>query len=128
MEIGSRLFGWGCERRDVPWTSVLNGDFSEIVACGTAAILTPIGEIHREIPARRKIKTKAYKTEEEKIWDDSDSEYEVDVEEYKVCDKIDGFKQLYDAYRALQVGDLDNWKDFNWMWPSEGLDRVRHET
>ncbi len=123
MEIARRLFGWKSERRDIPWKSVMAGEFSEIVACGTAAILTPIGEIHREVPTCKKSKNKLYKTEEEKIWDDSDSEYEIDMQKIKICDSIDGFKKLYDAYRALQVGDLENWQEFNWMWPSDGFDR-----
>lgn len=32
-----------------------------------------------------------------------------------------GFKQLYDAYRQLQYGDLDGWEDWGWMWPNEGF-------
>jgi branched-chain amino acid aminotransferase len=31
-------FGWAVERRPVPWTEV--GSFSEIAACGTAAVIT----------------------------------------------------------------------------------------
>jgi branched-chain amino acid aminotransferase len=34
----SKTFGWSVERRPVPWTEVAS--FSEVAACGTAAVIT----------------------------------------------------------------------------------------
>lgn len=122
-EIARRHFGWTIERRDVPWTEVLSGGFDEIVACGTAAIITPIGEIHRQVPtgvSHTKPLSKK-RTPEEEIWEDDEEELEMKLEKVQVSSSLDGFMDLYKVYRALQTGDLKGWKDYDWMWPAEGI-------
>ncbi|KAJ3091471.1 hypothetical protein HK102_000417 [Quaeritorhiza haematococci] len=119
MELAQRHFGWNIETRRIKWEEVLEGKFAEFAACGTAVIITPVGVIEREVPQFEK------RAEDE----DSDAEDEkeptgFEMEVVKVSKEgmeFQGFRQLYDAYRALQYGDLDGWEDYGWLWPAEGL-------
>ncbi|KAI9003200.1 aminotransferase [Gaertneriomyces semiglobifer] len=95
-ELAYKWFGWRVERRPVAWEEVRSRAFSEVAACGTAVIISPVKEIHRELP----------------------------MEIAKIAETgqaFEGFKRLYDAYRALQTGDLEGWENFGWMWPAEGI-------
>ncbi|TPX39207.1 branched-chain-amino-acid transaminase [Synchytrium endobioticum] len=49
MELAHKHFGWNVERRVVEWDEVKRGCFDEVAACGTAVVITPVGEIHREV-------------------------------------------------------------------------------
>ena len=64
------------ERREVPITEVFDGAFTEVAACGTAVVLTPIASIT--------------KNGEEQL---------INKEVGPVC------QELYDSLRAIQVGD-----------------------
>ncbi|TPX38253.1 branched-chain-amino-acid transaminase [Synchytrium microbalum] len=56
LELAEKHFGWKTERRVVEWDEVRMGLFDEVAACGTAVVITPIGEIHREMPTGGKRK------------------------------------------------------------------------
>ncbi|KAJ3001539.1 hypothetical protein HKX48_002816 [Thoreauomyces humboldtii] len=126
-ELAARRFGWNVERRRVEWREVLEcKTFTEVAACGTAVIITPVAEIHREVGTPKKDR------KEEKVVDPSDpygfdepeEEEDIELEVAKVAKHdygFPGFKALYDAYRALQVGELDGWEEYGWMWPAEGI-------
>ncbi|KAI9209925.1 aminotransferase [Polychytrium aggregatum] len=104
-ELAHAVFGWTTQRRAVEWTEVENGAFNEVAACGTAVILTPVKEIHREIvdEATGKVDTQIVTMSPE-------------------GQKFEGFRGLYQAYRALQYGELEGWEKFGWMWPAQGLE------
>ncbi|KAJ3289817.1 hypothetical protein HDU76_007473 [Blyttiomyces sp. JEL0837] len=126
-ELASRALNWKVERREVTWEEVKSGAFVEVVAAGTAVVMTPVGEIHRELPS------KVVSVQKKKISDDG--VYNWDDDEEVVTDKVDGgveivkfgedgfveFRKLYKIYRDLQYGDLPEWQSFGWMWPAEGL-------
>ncbi|KNC96147.1 branched-chain amino acid aminotransferase [Spizellomyces punctatus DAOM BR117] len=124
-ELAALRFGWGVERRRVPWEEVRSGGFEEVAACGTAVIITPVSEIHREVGKPKTSASAKTKTNSSSVWDDDDDEEEdVELDIAKVADqssKFEGFRQLYDAYRALQTGDLDGWQTYGWLWPEEGI-------
>ena len=121
-ELARRRFGWKVERRPITWEEVKNGAFQEVAACGTAVVITPIGEIDRQVViSKTKVPVKGLKTPEEMIWEDEIEKLDLDLERVTLSDNIEGFVELYNAYRALQSGDLDNWQEFEWMWPLNGL-------
>jgi branched-chain amino acid aminotransferase len=123
-ELARKHFGWKVERRPIECSEL--SLFDEVAACGTAVVLTPVGEIHREIPDTskplKKMKMEA-KSEEEAIWDDELEEtFEMKVEKLaEFSQDCKGFKMLYDAYRQLQLGELDGWESYNWLWPENGI-------
>ncbi|KAJ3103354.1 hypothetical protein HDU97_010192 [Phlyctochytrium planicorne] len=126
-ELASRKFGWKIERRTVLWDEVRSGKFEEVAACGTAVVITPIGEIHREYftpSAAARAPTKTIQ-EGHYDWDkdeDPESGDKLELEEIKLASSdFAGFKILYRAYRDLQTGHLEGWQEFDWMWPSEGI-------
>ncbi|KAJ3102883.1 hypothetical protein HDU96_009470 [Phlyctochytrium bullatum] len=127
-ELASRAFGWKVERRLVPWTEVRAGAFEEVAACGTAVVLTPIGEIHREV-AKPAATAAGVVPVEPYDWDADDEVNgtgKTEIAEVEVVDVasktgFEGFKKLYDAYKALQAGNMEGWEAFEWMWPAEGL-------
>lgn len=45
MGLAETVFGWKVEQRAVAFSEVVNGDFSECAAAGTAAIITPVKSI-----------------------------------------------------------------------------------
>jgi branched-chain amino acid aminotransferase len=128
-ELASRLLGWKVERRVVEWEEVKRGDFSEVVAAGTAVVMTPVGEIHRELPLQLKAginKKSAVSSTEPYDWEKdevvfSESDYEPTSLEKVVLGEAEQFKILYKNYRDLQTGDLAGWEKYNWMWPAEGI-------
>ena len=132
VELARRHFGWRVERRDVTWEEVKKGGFEEIVACGTAAVITPIGQIDREVPVflnesqrtekKAHIATLSDAEVEQDFWmDDSPKPTEFEIDSVPISQSLDGFKELYDVYRALQNGELKGWESYGWMWPSEGF-------
>lgn len=86
--------GWKVEERAVALKEVEEGKFEEVAACGTAAIITPVKKIVRG---------------DQTILIGSGEQSEIG----------EGFKKLYDEYRGIQSGDIDD--SFGWMWPKEGL-------
>lgn len=118
LELSSLHFGWNVERRPVEWSEVVNGAFNEIAACGTAVVITPIGNIDRQIPIYEN-KSIAKKSLNQ-IWDDSDERpVSFDIEAVALATEFSGFKQLYDTYRGIQTGNFPD--TYGWMYPSEGL-------
>jgi branched-chain amino acid aminotransferase len=92
-DIATKL-GWKVEERAVALKEVEEGKFEEVAACGTAAIITPVKKIVRG---------------DQTILIGSGEQSEIG----------EGFKKLYDEYRGIQGGDIDD--TFGWMWPEEGL-------
>ncbi|KAI9101136.1 aminotransferase [Phlyctochytrium arcticum] len=122
-ELARRHFGWSVERRLVEWEEVKAGKFEEIAACGTAVIITPVGEIHREY-GTPKATAKKTKRDADDIWEDDEDDEDIHTEVVKVANPsgtFAGFRQLHDTYRALQSGELEGWRDYGWLWPAEGI-------
>ncbi|KAI8917624.1 aminotransferase [Powellomyces hirtus] len=131
-ELASRRFGWEVERRLLSWDEVKSGNkFTEVAACGTAVVITPVAEIHREIGTpKQKQHSSTVPTASaddpfgfDHIDDDAEND-DISLEVAKIAEpnaKFEGFTQLYDAYRALQYGELEGWEDYNWLWPAEGI-------
>ncbi|KAJ3070216.1 hypothetical protein HDU98_006734 [Podochytrium sp. JEL0797] len=123
-ELASRHLGWHVERREIMWDEVK--DFDEVVATGTAVVMTTIGEIHREIktpgtftkPLAPTSATAAYDWDQD---DEVESDAHVTVEVVKFEKEPVEFKKLYKAVLDLQKGELDGWETYGWMWPAEGL-------
>ncbi|KAJ3156924.1 hypothetical protein HDU86_003459 [Geranomyces michiganensis] len=137
-ELAHRRFGWNVERRRVTFDEVRQGAFAEVAACGTAVIITPVSEIHREVVASGSAPAKAHASKPREVstlspphdtddpfgFDDEEPVEETTYEIAKIAEpgtKFEGFGQLYDAYRALQNGTLEGWQEFGWMWPAEGI-------
>lgn len=122
-ELAARRFGWTVERRRVEWEEVRSGKFEEVAACGTAVVITPVSEIHREVGTPRQVSQKTQDPND--VWGvDEEEDDDIEIEVAKVAEetsKFEGFRQLYNAYRALQNGDLEGWEEYGWLWPSEGL-------
>jgi branched-chain amino acid aminotransferase len=90
----ARDLGWEVEERDVLYSEIEEGNFDEVAACGTAAVITPVKKI-----------TRGDKT----IRIGSGEQTEIGA----------GFNTLFQTYRAIQNGDV---ADTNgWMWPAEGF-------
>ncbi|KAH6566941.1 hypothetical protein BASA50_006354 [Batrachochytrium salamandrivorans] len=130
-ELAVKTFGWAVERRVVPWEQLKRGDFDEVVACGTAVVVTPIGTIDREMPARDKDGDCSISTETaicsdisgiDSLWDnDRPAAIPMKIESVSIVGDFSGFKALHKVFRQIQSGDLDGWQKFNWMLPAEGL-------
>jgi branched-chain amino acid aminotransferase len=136
-ELAYRRFGWKVERRPIKYDELKNGGFSEVVACGTAVILTPVNEIIRELPlpATPESASEDPNASPSFEWDDLHKEAEKAIseaqteEEWKKNTEViklgtqgfPHFTKLYKGYRALQTGELEGWEEFGWMWPAQGL-------
>ncbi|CAO0798521.1 unnamed protein product [Mucor circinelloides] len=94
LEDIAQKLGWKVEERAVALKEVEEGKFEEVAACGTAAIITPVKKIVRG---------------DQTILIGSGEQTEIG----------EGFKKLYDEYRGIQGGDIED--SFGWMWPKEGL-------
>lgn len=122
FELAKKKLGWKVERRKVDYNEIKSGKFSEIAACGTAVVLSPINEIDRE-----------YLKPGSKSIDDflnivSDDWEEPEIIPDLIKEKItigngtyNHLKELYNNYLAIQFGEADDWKNYNWMWPAEGI-------
>ncbi|KAL4884495.1 aminotransferase [Aspergillus karnatakaensis] len=87
----ARSWGWGVERRAIPFSQV--GEFAEVYAAGTAAMLVPVQVIER--------------------W----STEEVIQFESDYSDPTSGFAQLYEALAGVQQGLVPD----QWGWTQEVL-------
>ncbi|KAI8801962.1 aminotransferase [Cladochytrium replicatum] len=127
FELAGREFGWKAVRRPVKWDDVKEGVFEEWAACGTAVIITPVAEIHREVPKGGPMALDEGPSVDGEVgvWgSDEDEKVEVEMEVARLSEngkKFEGFRKLYDAYRALQFGELEGGERYGWMWPTEGL-------
>ncbi|KAL2912051.1 hypothetical protein HK105_208480 [Polyrhizophydium stewartii] len=136
-ELAVKHFGWTAERRQVSWDEVRSGAFDEVVACGTAVVVTPIGAIDREVlldtagasADPRVAPLSSATTGIEHLWDDAELDNYTDdddaapraVQSVEFSSNFEGFKQLQKAYRQIQTGDLDGWESYGWMLPAAGL-------
>jgi branched-chain amino acid aminotransferase len=94
LEDAARKLGWEVEERSVSFQEVVDGKFDEVAACGTAAIITPVRKIVR-------------------------GDQEILIGDGKQTDIGEGFEKLYNEYRGVQGGDIED--SYGWMWPKEGL-------
>ncbi|KAI8876955.1 branched-chain amino acid aminotransferase [Backusella circina FSU 941] len=94
LEDAARKLGWDVEERAVSFQEVEDGKFDEVAACGTAAIITPVRKIVR-------------------------GDKEVLIGDGNQTDIGEGFERLYNEYRGVQGGDIED--TYGWMWPKEGL-------
>lgn len=94
LEDIAQKIGWKVEERPVSLQEVEDGKFEEVAACGTAAIITPVKKIVR-------------------------GDKTILIGSGEQTDIGEGFKRLYDEYRGIQSGDVED--TFDWMWPKEGL-------
>ncbi|KAJ3335783.1 AP-1 complex subunit beta-1 [Gonapodya sp. JEL0774] len=96
-EIAEKKLGWKVDVRKVAFEEVKQGNFTEVGACGTAAVISPVGMI-------------GYEHEDGRI------------EEVKIGDgSVDGWKALFKEFSALQVGESDGWEQWGYHWPLEGI-------
>jgi branched-chain amino acid aminotransferase len=115
-ELAAKDFNWKVCRRRIAWTEVSSHQFAEIVACGTAVVITPIGVIHREIG---KIKAPEVRTDINTLWEDDDRDKDFELEKVVFDGGFEGFTMLYNLYRNIQNGDCED--KHNWLWPKEGI-------
>ncbi|KAI7907772.1 branched-chain amino acid aminotransferase [Cokeromyces recurvatus] len=94
LEDIAKKIGWKVEERPVAFSEVEEGKFEEVAACGTAAIITPVKKIVR-------------------------GNQTILIGSGEQTDIGEGFKRLYDEYRGIQSGEIED--TFGWMWPEEGL-------
>ncbi|KAI8927563.1 aminotransferase [Entophlyctis helioformis] len=135
-EIAAKVYGWTVERRPVPWTEVLAGAFDEVVACGTAVVVTPIGSIDREISTATTTATASSVVSNasnaavstasvpiDDLWKDADDadDAALQIENVKIESDFVGFKALRKTYRDIQTGDFEGWEALGWMQPAEGI-------
>lgn len=87
------------------------------MACGTAVVLTPVGQIDRQVP--RPIPEYTPSNEIESIWDNAPTPTVFDNETYEVDGTFEGFRELLRVYRDIQNGDGKD--DMGWMMPAAGI-------
>lgn len=121
-ELAALHFGWKVVRRRVRWDELVDGEFDEIAACGTAVVITPVGEIDRQVPVSPSNITQ----EEEQVledistmWTSNRVEPELKMEKVVCNSEFEGFKALYTTYRQIQYGQLPD--KFEWMYPPQGI-------
>ncbi|KAJ3366534.1 hypothetical protein HDU91_001816 [Kappamyces sp. JEL0680] len=125
-ELAALHFGWRVSRRQVEWqegmqtglTVVLRGSFDEVAACGTAVVITPVGQIDREVVAAP-VEKKAERTDIKTLWEPETLQPRVELETFVCKSDFGGFKQLYQVYRQIQYGELED--KFGWLYPREGI-------
>ncbi|GAA5863218.1 hypothetical protein JCM3774_000816 [Rhodotorula dairenensis] len=91
-------FGWAIERRPVPFQEVIDGGLSEVMACGTAAAITPIKSITYHLSAD--------KLDKITIGDGENAGPRT--------------LELLAELTGIQAGDRDDVR--GWTWPAEGID------
>ncbi len=117
-ELAALHFGWNVCKRPIEWIEVTRGDFDEIAACGTAVVITPIGQIDRQV-LEEEHSEPLPKTDIQTLWDEDEPEPKIKVESFSCTSDFAGFKQLYSAYRKIQYGELED--KFGWLYPKEGF-------
>ena len=118
LELAALHFGWHVERRQVSWEEIKSGVFDEIAACGTAVVITPVGQIDRQVPLS--VPVVEAKKDVRTIWEDNDtviSDFKLDS--VVLNSEFNGFKSLFKVYRDIQNGVIPD--TFSWMQPVQGL-------
>jgi branched-chain amino acid aminotransferase len=93
--------GWIVERRIVPFAEVINGGFSEVAACGTAAAITPIKSI-------------TYHT------DPQQTLTKLSIGNGETPGAI--FLEILNELTGVQCGDMKDTR--GWVWPAEGISLI----
>ncbi|KAK4705350.1 branched-chain amino acid aminotransferase, partial [Phenoliferia sp. Uapishka_3] len=91
-------FGWEIERRVIPFKQVVDGEFEEVCACGTAAAITPIRSITYH--------------------DSSETTKKILIGDGVNAGK--GFLSILQKLTGIQSGTEKD--TFGWTWPAEGVD------
>lgn len=122
FELAQKKLGWEAQRRRVTWDEVKSGKFTEIAACGTAVVLSPISEIHHEVAKPGSKTIEDFLDEVSHDWKEPEIHPELLKEEVVIGDgSYENLKTLYNSYLAIQFGDDPEWNEMNWMWPKEGI-------
>jgi len=101
-KVAKDLLGWNVERRRIAFSEVEEGKFDEIAACGTAVVITPVGEIDHEV-----------------VKEDGS----IVVNKHVIGDGKTvgaGLTELYTTLVDIQNGERED--PFNWMWPANGIE------
>ncbi|ORX79243.1 branched chain amino acid aminotransferase apoenzyme [Anaeromyces robustus] len=101
-KVAKDILGWEVERRKIPFKEVEEGKFNEIAACGTAVVITPIGEIDHEI-----------------VKEDGS----IVINKHIIGDGKtvgSGLLKLQKTLIDIQNGERED--PFQWMWPSNGIE------
>ncbi|KAJ3319083.1 hypothetical protein HDV06_006702 [Boothiomyces sp. JEL0866] len=114
-ELASSL-GWEVEMRKIPWDTL--NEYDEIAAVGTAVIITPVGQIDKQVPSKPVTETEVI-TDLNTMWDRKDDPVDFNIESVQLNSDYSGFKELYKAYREIQSGERAD--AFGWMYPAEGI-------
>lgn len=99
--LAGNVLGWEVERRRVAFSEIAENKFNEIAACGTAVVITPVGEIDKE-----------------NVKEDGT----IEIEKHVIGDGKsvgEGLTTLYKTLVDIQNGETED--KFQWMWPAEGL-------
>lgn len=72
------------------------GVSTQVGACGTAVVVTPVSEIHRE---------------------KADGSFDVVV----IGTELSGLQALFNAVREIQNGETDEGLKWGWCWPENGI-------
>ena len=59
------------------------------------------------------------KSDIDTLWNDDEDSIELKTEKHEFESSFQGFKQLYELYRGIQTGTVQD--EFNWMYPKQGL-------
>lgn len=100
-EIAKKAFGWNVVVGPVPFADVKAGQFDEVAAAGTAAVITPVSSI-------------SYTTSSA-----STGITRIPVGDGKTAGPA--FLALMKHLCGIQSGDIQD--DFGWMWPKEGVQK-----
>ncbi len=98
-------------------------------ACGTAAGITTISQIDREIlrPERARAPAPRRNLPEAEMWapdlerEGKPGKADLALEHVHLPGACPGFAALFQVYRAIQCGDHADWRAYGWMWPEEGV-------
>ena len=119
-ELAALYFGWSVCKRKISWVEVSSGEFDEVAACGTAVIITPIGQIDREILDEVSSEMDKPMEDIKTMWDIEQRKPKLKIESVKFpSGDYSGFKQLYITYRQIQYGQIADL--YGWMYPVEGI-------
>ncbi|GAA6047409.1 hypothetical protein JCM3770_001291 [Rhodotorula araucariae] len=97
MDI-ARSLGWNVEHRPISFQEVIDGGLEEVMACGTAAAITPIRSIT--------------------YLDDAGQQAKVSIGDGENAGP--GTVELLQQLTGIQAGNKE--APANWLWPAEGVD------
>jgi branched-chain amino acid aminotransferase len=119
-ELAALHFGWKVCKRRIEWSEVSAETFDEVAACGTAVVITPVGQIDREVLDDDVLEKDVPLEDIYTMWEIDHSKPKLKIECVKVpnCD-FSGFKQLSVAYRQIQYGQIPD--PYGWMYPAQGI-------